>query len=50
VEWPLPLGEGDEKRGVSDPKKKKQPENYNVNTKKRKTRQAKKAKITAGRG
>jgi hypothetical protein len=50
VEWPLPLEEEGEKQEVDGPEKTKQPESYKVKNNKRKTRQVKTAKITAGKG
>jgi hypothetical protein len=50
VEWPLPLGEEGEKRGVGDPRKRN---NSTITTrpiKKRKTRQTKTTKVSIGRG
>jgi hypothetical protein len=48
LEWPLPLGEEGEKQEVDDPEK--QPKSYKANNDKRKTRQVKIVKHTAGKG
>jgi hypothetical protein len=50
VEWPLPLGEEGEKQEVDDPEKTNNPDFYKANNNKRKTRQVKAAKVTAGKG
>jgi hypothetical protein len=50
VEWPLPLGEEGEKQEVDDPENTKQLESYKAKNNKRKTRQVKIAKVTAGKG